>query len=112
MAGSLEFGTDIGVVEDLAVVGDPHRVVFVGHRLAASDEVDDAKAPVAKGDFTLHVKPRSIGSAVRDDVGHRAHYAHVGGSAVGIQEARYAAHDVSTARRPLARGPASEAARR
>ena len=72
VSGGFELGTHVGVIEDFAVVGDPQRVVFVGHRLAAGGEVDDAQAAVAQGDFSLHVKSGSIGTAVRDDVRHAA----------------------------------------
>src|ERR1019366_964357 len=106
VSGGFEFWTYVGVIENFAVVGDPQRVVLVGHRLAAGSEVDDAQAAVAECNFPLHVKTRPIGTTVGDDVRHVAHDARVGRGAVGVENSRYAAHKTSIARLLPARGQA------
>src|SRR5271165_2219037 len=100
VSSGFELGTDVGVIEDFAVVGDPQRFVLVGHRLAAGGEVNDAQTTVAEGDFALHIKPGAIRTAVRDDVRHGTDHARVGGVAVGTKNSRYAAHIISFALLP------------
>ena len=60
MAGALEGGTQIGVVEDFAVIGDPEGAVFVGHGLVAGD-IDDAEAAVAEIHGISNVEPLPSG---------------------------------------------------
>jgi len=48
---ALELGTELELVVDLAVVGDPDRAVLVRQRLRASVEVDDAEATVPEDDL-------------------------------------------------------------
>ncbi len=91
---------DVGVIVDLAVVRDPERVVLIRHRLTAGGEVDDAQPPMAQRDFTMHVESGCIGTAVGDDVRHRANHTSVGGGAVRVQESRYATHKTSIAPPP------------
>ena len=112
MTGSLELGTNVGVVEDFAVVGDPQRVVLVGHGLAAGGEVDDAEAAVAQGNFTLHVETGAVGPTMRDDIGHRPDDARVGGTPSVFRKPAMPHMTFSTARRPRARGSAPGAALR
>ena len=47
MTGLFELWPDLSVIEDLAVVDDPEVAVFVGHRLMAAGEIDDAQPAVA-----------------------------------------------------------------
>src|SRR5258707_10213052 len=49
---SLKFTSQIGEVVDFAVVGDPHRPIFVAHRhVAIGREVEDRKTPAPQSDI-------------------------------------------------------------
>src|SRR5947209_2629316 len=48
MSCFLEFRTKRGMVENLAVVGDPDRARFVRHRLVAAGNVDNAESPMSE----------------------------------------------------------------
>jgi hypothetical protein len=75
VAGGLEptpdLAAQLGVVVDLAVVGDPSPS-FVRHRLVAVLEVDNAQSPMAEPDVAAFVYPdsRVVGAAVSDEVAH------------------------------------------
>jgi hypothetical protein len=63
---------ELGVVEELAVEGDPDGAVLVGDRLAAAGEVDDGEAAGAQGEAGLAVVVLVVGPAVGDGGGHGA----------------------------------------
>src|SRR5262245_45501202 len=50
VAGAFEPATEVEVVIDFAVEDEPNGAVFVRHRLASGDEVDDREAAKAKRD--------------------------------------------------------------
>jgi hypothetical protein len=63
--------TDVEVVVDLAVVGDPDRAVLVAERLAAVlAQIDDREAPMAQRRPVVEIGPVGIRSAVGDRVLH------------------------------------------
>ena len=66
MAGLFEGGTEIGVIEDLAVIGDPEGAVFVGHGLVAAGDIDDAEAAVAQGGEGIAVVAGAVRAAMAD----------------------------------------------
>ncbi len=67
VAARLEQPAQLAVVVDLAVVGQPDRVVLVGHRLMAClAQVDDRQAPVSEPDRPVEVKALVVGPAVSD----------------------------------------------
>ena len=70
MAGLLQGGTEVGVIEDFAVIGDPQCAVFVGHGLVAPDDIDDAEAAVAQGGEGIAVVAGAVGAAMTEDVRH------------------------------------------
>ena len=45
MAPRLEIGPQFLVVVDFAVEGDPNRLIFIGERLQARDQIDDREPP-------------------------------------------------------------------
>ena len=92
MSRGFEFGTNVGVIEDLAVVGNPQRVVFIAHRLAAGREIDDAQAAMTDCYLSLHVEAVGVRSAVGDDIRHSADEPRIGRCAVSVNEACDAAH--------------------
>ena len=48
MAFGLELFPQLGLVVELAVVGDPDRAVLVGHRLGAAGDVDDRQPAMSE----------------------------------------------------------------
>src|SRR5881296_713768 len=69
---SLEFGAQLPEVVNLAVVGDPDVRARVLHRLVpAWTEINDREPTVAKPDAARYVQALVIGTAMRDQVGHR-----------------------------------------
>ena len=94
VAGALQLRPQIRVVEDLAVVGDPPRVVFVGHRLGAGGQIDDAQPAMAEVHPVVFKESAVIGSAVANDLCHAPHYgATETGAAPEIQETGDATHN-------------------
>ena len=63
---------ELGVVEELAVEGDPDGAVLVGDRLPAAGEVDDGEPSGAEGEAGLAVVVLVVGPAVGDGGGHGA----------------------------------------
>jgi Arc/MetJ family transcription regulator len=47
------------------------RVIFVGHRLMTSGDVDDAQTAMTETNVSVDEDSIVVGSAVRDDVAHR-----------------------------------------
>jgi len=71
VTGVFQFGTDRGVVEDLAVINDLNAPVFVGHWLAAGlGEVNDAQTAVSKVGVIVMKNAIGIRPAVPDGVRH------------------------------------------
>jgi hypothetical protein len=60
----------LGILEQLAVEGDPDRAVFVGDRLPAAGQVDDREPPGPQGQAGLLVGMLVVGAAVGDRPGH------------------------------------------
>ncbi len=69
--GSAQRRAQLGVVVDLAVVGDP-AAGLVGHRLVPGLRLDDAQPPVAEPHVAALVHPDAglVGPAMRDEVVH------------------------------------------
>ena len=68
-----EVAAELGVVVDLAVEGDPHRAVLVGHRLVPGGaDVDDAEPTVPQDHAPIRAlpEPAVVGTAVGDDFAH------------------------------------------
>src|SRR5205823_1208324 len=72
MAGLLQGGSDLREVIDLAVEDHPDGSIFIGERLIAGGQVDDAEASMAQADAASDVKAVRIGPAMRDHPRHRA----------------------------------------
>src|SRR5689334_25238842 len=66
----LEDGAKRRMVVNFAVVSDPQRAVFVGHRLMAAGEIDDREAAVAEADRTIDPGAGAVGSAMAQGVAH------------------------------------------
>ena len=92
MPGALQFGPQIGMIEDFAVVGDPQRAVLVGHRLGAGRQVNDAQAAVAESHAIVFVEAVTVRAAVADDVGHAANRRRAFSAAIRHHRPRDAAH--------------------
>ena len=71
MASREEFLLELGVLEDLAVLGHPDRAVLIAEGLAAAGEVDDRQPARSQGQPRLDVDVLVVGSAVGDRTGHR-----------------------------------------
>ena len=81
VVAALEAMAEVGMVVDLAVVGDPHGAVFVRHRLHTRvADVDDAQAAVAEHDPPVGRAPHAgvVGPAVRQRVAHPHEHVDVG----------------------------------
>src|SRR5262245_60558217 len=73
MAFAFKHRPKLAVVVDLAVEGDPARLVFVGHRLMAAGAIDDGETAMPEcADFEID-ETIAIGTAMRDGVVHRPH---------------------------------------
>ncbi len=73
MAEALELAPQVAVVVDLAVEADPDRLVFVGERLLAGGQIDDAQTAVAQCRLSVDEDPFRVGTAMHDAVAHRDH---------------------------------------
>src|SRR5205823_930684 len=76
--GTLELGTEVGMVIDFTVEGEDEPAVSRVHRLVPGRcEVDDGKPAVAEAHSRLRVEPqaRIIGPAMRDGDSHRLEHA-------------------------------------
>ena len=71
MAAAAKFLLELGILEDLAVLGDPDRPVFIAEGLAASRKVDDREPPCAQGQPRLEVDVLVVRTAMGDRAGHR-----------------------------------------
>src|SRR5262249_43324373 len=67
-----ELRAELHVVEDLAVEGDPHRLVFVGERLLARRKIDDGEARVREAGAVVAVDAELVRAAVAHGAAHRA----------------------------------------
>ena len=106
MAASFELAAQVGVVVDLAVVGDPHRAVLVRERLGAGGDVHDREPAERQPHPRLDVEPGIIRAAVGERLGRRGEPVGIGGAAVGIEPGREAAHQREV---PLTRSPRAAA---
>src|SRR6202022_867451 len=66
----LEIGAQVGVVIDFAVVDNPDVMVFVGKRLMAGLNVNNAQPPHGQTDIFLDEKPFVVGSAMHNALIH------------------------------------------
>ena len=62
---------ELGILEDLAVLGDPDRAVLIAQRLTASRQVHDREPPRPQGQARLDVDMLVVRSAMGDRAGHR-----------------------------------------
>ncbi len=90
-----QFGPQGGIVVEFAVVGDPDRIVLVGHGLGAAVHVDDRQATMAQGHVAGDVKAVAVGAAMGDRGRHAFRNAPVGGPALAIHESRNSAHELT-----------------
>jgi hypothetical protein len=60
VAGALEFGAQVAVVVDLAVLDDVHGAVLVCDRLGAGLEIDDREAACREADRPVHERPVAV----------------------------------------------------
>src|ERR1035437_9720142 len=70
VAHRLKAGTEVEKVEDLPVEDDPERFVFVGDRLLASLQIDDAEPCASQADGMIHVDSELIRSPMADHSEH------------------------------------------
>src|SRR5579871_1691116 len=88
-----EFGSELHVVENLAIKDDPQRAVLVVDWLTAAGYVNDTQARMRKPNLGIDVKPRIIRAAMPN----RGDHPPKRGSAAWIRSAThkscYAAHD-------------------
>jgi hypothetical protein len=66
-----EIGAQGGIVIDLPVVNDPNVAGFVGKRLVASFDVDDAQSPHRQTDILFDKIALVVGTAMQDSAIHR-----------------------------------------
>jgi hypothetical protein len=66
----LQFRAQCRMIENLAVVDEPHRLRCVRHGLLASGQIDDAQTAVTKMRVLVFVVTETVRTAVRDIVGH------------------------------------------
>jgi hypothetical protein len=101
-AESLELGTELAEVVDLAV--EDHYITAAGGRhglRAFIAQVDDREAPMRQADAGSHIEPlaRSIGTPMGDGLAHFPQYGdRFVQSAVDIDESRYTAHVKNSSR--------------
>jgi len=72
MAARFQFGPQLDVIEDLAVVDDPQRAVLVRDRLLARGEIENAQTGITQANVLVAVDAELIRAAVAY---HRQHLA-------------------------------------
>src|SRR5207248_7683895 len=92
MSCFLEFRTKRGMVENLAVVGDPDRARFVRHRLVAAGNVDNAESPMSEVRDSVLVNAVPVRSAMADRVHHPSQIRLRRGLPLQVYESGYSAH--------------------
>ena len=93
MALGFELVSQLGLVVELAVVGDPDRAVFVGHRLGAAGHVDDRQPAMPERSRSLTIKTVAIGPAMGEGCRHPLDDRAIGRLAGPIHESGDAAHE-------------------
>src|SRR5262245_57108760 len=85
-----------GVVVDLAVEGNPHAAVLVGHRLLAGRaDVDDRKPSVRQTDRSVDELAAAVGAAMAHYIAHPAKPIDVNGlTRVEVNNSGESAHKV------------------
>jgi hypothetical protein len=72
MALRLQFPAQFRIVENFAIVDDPHRAIFVVDGLISPAEVDDTQSSMGQPRFLIHVDAKGIGTPVADASQHTA----------------------------------------
>src|SRR5262249_25441639 len=93
VSGVFKRRPDVGVIEDLAVIGDPELAGLAGHGLMAGGDIDDAEPPVRKVRPIVVIKAGIVGAAVADCIGHAACDGLAAGRRCGGDETRDPTHD-------------------
>src|ERR1035438_1727934 len=70
MTASLQLGTQLGKIINLAVEDNPNRLVFIEDRLVPTLQVDDAEPTHAQTNASLYKDPLVVGPAVHDGLPH------------------------------------------
>src|SRR5512146_2003486 len=100
MSAVLELTALLPVIEHLTVEDDHVSAVRGVDRLMSPAEINDAEPAHAQPDVALDVKPRVVGTPVRDPVGHGPHVRLLRAAlAIHVLDTNYAAH-VSCRTRP------------
>lgn len=68
----LQLGTQLAEIVDFTVIGERDRLVVARHRLRAALDVDDREAEMTKADAGRGPFTRTVGTAMRHRVQHRA----------------------------------------
>jgi len=92
VATPLQFLSQVGIIEDLAVVNDPDGLVFVVNGLITPGQVEDAQPCRAEPNLFVTIDSEGIGAAVSDEPQHTAEemFLLCGGSMV--DDSGYATH--------------------
>src|SRR5690606_28718412 len=89
------FGAQLLEIIDLAVEDDAQVALRRVHRLHAAGQVDDRQTPVSQGETRLDVQAVAVRAAVGDDVGHPSDEVRIERAPpLGVEQARYAAHEL------------------
>ncbi len=70
MARLFQRGAKVRVIENFTVVCDPQVAVFVGHRLVAACDIDDAKPALADVRERVVIVAEIVRAAMPDCIGH------------------------------------------
>ena len=70
MASPQQFLPQFREVIDFAVIGYPHRAVFVAQRLLALGHIDNGEPAMSEADEMVDVGPAVVGSAMRNPRAH------------------------------------------
>ena len=96
VAAALELGLQLDKIVDLAVANQREGPVFVGDRLVAAGEVDDAEAPKGEAHPRRAIEAVAVGTAMHHEAGHAGEHCPAGRpGAVGIGDAGNSAHWLS-----------------
>ena len=90
----LQLATQRKEIEYFAVINCPDGLVFIGYRLAASKEVNDAQPSHPQGDMPVVVETVFIRAAMKQSAGHQVDFRHVLWlKSVGPNQTADATHD-------------------
>ncbi len=95
VAQCLQFGAQLAVIVDLAVVANQHAAILIAHRLLAAGQIDHRQAPVAEAHARFHIDVTLVRTAVMLGLVHALEQRRIDAArAPRIKHSDYSTHDL------------------